>query len=261
MKVKARVGDVRDGKPLIAGHRTAGPVIVKAEYVEIARQAVLFASLPDEVAQRLIAATHVRRFHRGETIFLQGEPARLIYLVAEGWVKLYRVAPNGAEAVVGVFTRGRSFGEAVALRAANYPVAAEAVTDCVLIKVEAAALLREIRNTPEVAVAILSATFAHLQALVGQVEALKAQTAAQRVAEFLLDLATCEGGRCKVVLPYDKALIAGRLGMKPESLSRAFAKLRDHGVTIRQNVAEIEELEQLQDYALADPAEAWSRER
>lgn len=64
-----------------------------------------------------------------------------------------------------------------------------------------------------------------------------------------------------MVLPYDKALIAGRLGMKPESLRRAFAKLREHGVNIRQNMAEIEDLERLKDYALADPAEAWSRDR
>jgi len=234
---------------------------MKAEFIEVARQSLLFASVPEDVAEKLIVASHVRRFDRGATIFLQGEPARSIYIVAEGWVKLYRIAPNGAEAVVGVFTRGRSFGEAVALRHAAYPVAAEAVTDCTLVQVDAGALLREFRDVPEVAIAVLSSTFAHLQALVGQVEALKAQTAAQRVAEFLRDLAICDGGRCEVVLPYDKALIAGRLGMKPESLSRAFAKLREHGVNIRQNMAEIEDLERLQNYALADPAEAWSRDR
>jgi CRP-like cAMP-binding protein len=41
--------------------------------------------------------------------------------VAEGWVKLYRIAPSGAEAVVGVFTKGESFGEAVAFRHDTYP--------------------------------------------------------------------------------------------------------------------------------------------
>jgi hypothetical protein len=45
-----------------------------------------------------------------------------------------------------------------------------------------------------------------------------------------------------VTLPYDKVLIAGRLGMKPESLSRAFARLKDQGVTISQNVAEIDDV-------------------
>jgi len=227
----------------------------------VVRQSLLFATVPGHVADKLLATAQLRRFDRGATIFLQGEQATGIYIVAEGWVKLYRIAPNGAEAVVGVFTKGRSFGEAVALRNATYPVAAEAVTDCTLVRVDAAAFLREIRDVPEVAIAMLSATFAHLQALVGQVEALKAQTGAQRVAEFLLDLAPCDAGACKVILPYDKGLIAGRLGMKPESLSRAFVKLRQSGVTVRQNMAEIDDIIMLREFALSDPADSWARDR
>ena len=174
-------------------------------------------------------------------------------------MKLYRIAPNGAEAVVGVFTKGRSFGEAVAFRHDTYPVAAEAVTDCSLIRIEADAFLRLLRDNPEVAIMMLSATYVHLQSLVMQVEALEAQTGAQRVAEFLLELAPCVEGACEVVLPYDKFLIAGRLGMKPESLSRAFVKLRDQGVTIRQNNAAIADVITLRAFAEEDPAAAWAR--
>ena len=89
-------------------------------------------------------------------------------------------------------------------------------------------------------------------------EQLKAQTGAQRVAEFLLDLAPCESGTCTVTLPYDKVLIAGRLGLKPESLSRAFHKLRDKGVRINQNHALIDNVMSLRDYAEEDPARAWA---
>ena len=37
---------------------------------------------------------------------------------------------------------------------------------------------------------------------------------------------------CDVPLPYDKTLIAGQLGLKPESLSLTFAKLRSLGVAV-----------------------------
>ena len=229
------------------------------DHVLLARQSLLLASAPEPVVASVLAGARVRDYDRGATIFLQGERAQAIYIVAEGWVKLYRIASNGAEAVVGVFTRGRSFGEAVAFRHDTYPVAAEAATDCRLIRIEADAILREIRSSPEVAISILSATFAHLHALVGQIEALKAQTGAQRVAEFLLELAPCSHGACEVTLPYDKVLIAGRLGMKPESLSRAFARLKDQGVTVRANVADIEDVAALRSYAEEDPALAWGR--
>lgn len=230
-----------------------------ADHEAVARSSLLLAGTADDVAAKVLAGARVKSFDRGATIFLQGERATAIYIVAAGWVKLYRIAPNGAEAVVGVFTRGRSFGEAVAFRHDVYPVAAEAATDCELIRIEADAVLRLIESNPRIAVSILTATFAHLHSLVAQVEQLKAQTGAQRVAEFLLELASCQEGRCDVTLPYDKVLIAGRLGMKPESLSRAFQKLRKVGVTVLQNHAEIADVALLREYTEEDPAEAWTR--
>ncbi|THD85521.1 Crp/Fnr family transcriptional regulator [Aliigemmobacter aestuarii] len=232
---------------------------MKPEYELLARRSILLSSAPKEVADAVLSKAHVRDFNRGATIFLQGERANAIYIVVDGWVKLYRIAPNGAEAVVSVFTKGASFGEAVAFHNDVYPVAAEAVTDCTLVRIEADSLLRQIRGNPDFAISILSASFAHLHHLIGQVEALKAQTGAQRVAEFLLELAPCERGGCEVILPYDKVLIAGRLGMKPESLSRAFARLKEQGVSIRQNLAMISDVAALRDYVEEDPALAWAR--
>jgi CRP-like cAMP-binding protein len=226
------------------------------DQTKIARRSLLLSSAPEHVVDKVLREARVRSYERGETIFLQGDQATAIYIVAAGWVKLYRVAPSGAEAVVGVFTKGRSFGEAVAFRTDVYPVAAEAVTDCSLIRIEADSLLRQIRESPEIAISILSATFVHLNGLVAQVEGLKAQTGAQRIAEFLLDLAPCSAGACEVTLPYDKVLIAGRLGMKPESLSRAFAKLRDHGVTVRQSLASISDVAVLRSFVEQDRGES-----
>lgn len=232
---------------------------MKPELMEIARRATLFRGMSEETAAQVLSQARLRSFDRGATIFLQGERASAIYIVISGWVKLYRIAPNGTEAVVGVFTKGRSIGEAVAFRHDVYPVAAEAVTDCEVIRIEADSLLRLLQDNPGVAVSILAATFAHLHGLVEQIEQLKAQTGAQRVAEFLLELSDCSAGACTVTLPYDKVLIAGRLGMKPESLSRAFAKLRSFGVSVHQNHAKIADVSRLRDYAEEDPALAWNR--
>ncbi len=69
--------------------------------------------------------------------------------------------------------------------------------------------------------------------LMQQVEQLKAQSGVQRVAGFLASLAPVDHGPCVIALPYDKALIAARLGLTPSSLSRTFAKLRSVGVAVR----------------------------
>lgn len=233
--------------------------MIRGHDADIARQSVLLGGVPAEIGDAILAQSVNRNFARGETIFLHGDPALHVFIVLEGWVKLFRITQAGAEAVVAVFTRGQSFGEAVAFRDAEYPVNAEAVTDCRLMQVDAPALLGRMRANPELFTAILASTFRHLQALVGQVEQLKAQTGAQRIAEFLLELCRAEAGACSVTLPYDKTLIAGRLGMKPESLSRGFARLREAGVTVTQNQAEIADIEALRDFVEQDRADFWRK--
>nr|WP_255733211.1 Crp/Fnr family transcriptional regulator [Ruegeria sp. Ofav3-42] len=216
---------------------------------------MLLKSLPEHHIDKLLSHAIWRRYDRGETIFLQEEEAKAVHVVLAGWVKLFRMAPTGAEAVVSVFTRGESFGEAVALRNVPYPVSAEAVSACEVMHIPSPILLSLMREDPEIGVSILASTFTHLHSLVSQLEQLKAQTGAQRVAEFLLNLSDKETGGCEVDLPYDKMLIAGRLGMKPESLSRAFSRLKAVGVKINRNHAEIADIETLRDYAESDSSE------
>lgn len=225
----------------------------------VAKDSQLIKNLPDHVADTLLGVATVQRYSRGEIVFLQGEKARVIHIVLDGWVKLYRIAPNGNEAIVNVFTRSHSFGEAVAFKNEDYPVSAEAVTDCKLLLIPARAIVSMMKEEPDLCIAILASTFQHLHDMVSQLEQIKAQTGAQRVAEFLLDLSNCKSGSCMVILPYDKILIAGRLGMKPESLSRAFSRLQEVGVKIARNHASINDIDALRDYVSVDPANAWNK--
>ncbi|MDQ7081200.1 MAG: Crp/Fnr family transcriptional regulator [Paracoccaceae bacterium] len=224
----------------------------------IAGESLLLRNLPADVVDLIAAKSTTRTYRRGETVFVQGEAASAIYVVLSGWIKLYRVTPNGAEAVVNVFTKGQSFGEAAALQNGNYPVSAEATTEANLMRIPTQALFAMVRENPDIALAMLASTFHHLHSLISQVEQLKAHTGAQRVAEFLLELCPVEEGACTVTLPYDKVLIAGRLGLKPESLSRVFSRLRNYGVTIRRNHALISEVKTLRAYANEDGPETLS---
>lgn len=224
-----------------------------------ARGAVLLSSLPVEASTAILQRALVRPYRRGETIFCQGDVSENIFVVLDGWIKLFRITPTGAEAVVGVFTKGRSFGEAIAFEDMPYPVTAEAVTDARLLLVRTSVVSSMMRERPEIAMAIVSSTFRHLHALVAQVEQLKAHTGAQRVAEFLLELCDAQKGPCTITLPYDKSLIAGRLGMQPPSLSRAFNKLEEVGVKISQNQAEVADVARLRDYMLEDRSAPWRK--
>jgi CRP-like cAMP-binding protein len=159
------------------------------------------------------------------------------------------LTPSGNEAVLAVFTKGQSFAEAAAFVGGRFPASGEAVTDGRLLQIQSGYLLQLIRTNPDIGIAMLASTSMHLHMLVQQIEQLKSHTGAQRVAEFLSSLCSEKIGRSTISLPYDKALIAGRLGMQPESLSRAFAKLKQVGVHIESNTAFVDDVGRVRNFA------------
>lgn len=223
---------------------------------------VLLGHLPKDALDRMLEFSIRREFSHGEIIFLQGEPASAIFLILRGTVKLFRISPGGAEAVVSIFGRSRSFGEAAALRDETYPVSAEAIADTELLQIDGKRLRRQILDDPNLGLSLLAASYVHLHGLVEQVERLKARSGVQRLAEFLVELAgadEADGGAVTLTLPYNKTLIAGELGLQPESLSRAFAKLRESGVQIEGNLARIDDLDRLRDLSSQDKGQPWMR--
>lgn len=221
-----------------------------ADHAAIARSTLLVRSCPEDVAEEILSRARLRSFSQGETIFEAGAPADTIYIVASGWVKLFRTTRGGAEAVVGVFTKGQSIADAAALQADNYPVSAEAATRCDLIAVSARHLIDLMLRRPETCLAVLSSTLFHLRTLVAQVESLKALNGAQRTAQFLLSLVPPGGSvDCEIELPHNKLLIAGRLGITPESLSRALGRLRRIGVRTDGNTVTVADVEALTRYS------------
>jgi CRP-like cAMP-binding protein len=201
---------------------------------QIVRATPLFGGMTPQVAQSLIGSQAVRAYEKGVLLFQQGEPANSFFVVLDGWVKLFRMTPDGNEAVVGVFRRGETFAEAAIFLGGRYPVNAEVVTPARLISVDGEVLRNKIREQPELALSMLASASYHLKFLVEHIEQIKLLSAPQRIADFLIQLCPVREGSCTVDLPYEKTLIASRLGMKPESLSRALAKLRPLGVRVER---------------------------
>lgn len=215
------------------------------EDLEIVSRIAVFGGLPPETRARLIAPATVVTLKHGHPLFRQGDPATAFFIVVEGWIKLFRITIAGEEAIIHLLTKGESLAEAVAFTGNRYPATAEAVSNARIVRIPADHVVRCIRDTPDIALAMIASTSQHLHLLVRQIEQLKAQSGIQRVAEFLVSLCPKGAGPHAIMLPYDKVLIAGRLGLKPESLSRAFAKLRTIGVEVRASHVIVKEITRL----------------
>ena len=220
--------------------------------LDIVARIAVFRGLKPETIQRVIAPATAVALQERQPLFRQGDPATAFFIVVDGWIKLYRITFSGEETVIHVFTKGGSFAEAVAFTGARYPATAEAVSDARVVRIPADHVVRCIRENPDIALAMIASTSQHLHHLVQQVEQLKAQSGVQRVAEFLASLCPIDHGSSMIALPYDKVLIAARLGLKPESLSRAFAKLRTVGVEVRASHVAIRDVARLRQLAADD---------
>jgi CRP/FNR family transcriptional regulator, dissimilatory nitrate respiration regulator len=203
--------------------------IRSADYDQL-KQIPLFAGMTDETMMNLLVDATARRYPRGTSLFMQGEQADRFFLVLEGWVKGFRQAPDGHESVIAVFGPGESFAEAAMFVSGNFPISAEIAADARLLVIPRNGLLKQLREDPDIALKMLASMSRRLRGFVQQVEQLTVKSATQRLASFLEKLVDVEEGSDEFQLPLDKMLIAGRLGMQPETLSRALSKLRSIGV-------------------------------
>ncbi len=213
--------------------------MLTAEDWALLRANSILRDLPEADLSALVDARSMRWIERGQVLFHQGDPARAFFLVLSGQVKLSRVNPAGDEAIVHIYGAGESFAEAAMFLGGRYPVAAEAVVASRVIQIESEALRRKVAERPEIAFAMMASMSRHLKVLVDQIEKMKLLSADQRVAEFLLGLCGEKTGSVTLALPYEKNLIAKRLGMKPATFSRAIARISDLGVEVTGSEASI----------------------
>ncbi len=206
---------------------------------ERVRRNPLFARLDAAALARLLAGAVVRRVGRGTLLFLQGEPAERVYLVLEGWVRLVRRSADGREVTIRIFGPGESLGEAVAFLEEPYPVSGEVVEAARLLAIPRRVLVAAVEEDPALARAMIASLARRLHDFVRQVEQLSGRSTTERVAGFLLRYCPDDRGACTVELPLDKSLVAARLGMQPETFSRALARLRRLGVASHGRRVEI----------------------
>lgn len=196
------------------------------------RQVPLFSELGDEDIARIARHSRERKLARGEVLFQRGDMPRGFFCVLRGQVKLAFSSAQGNEKVVEVIGAGQSFGEAVMFMERPYPVFAEALADSTLLAIGHDAILGQIDENPRFARKLLAGLSIRLHSLVRDVETYTLRSSMQRVIGYLLQLTPedLNAGQCRIDLPTSKQVIASRLNLTPETLSRIFHDLAESGL-------------------------------
>lgn len=213
----------------------------------------LFKGCNEKFFQTLQQQSQSKNYNKGHVLFVHGDTAERFYLVQTGWVKLFRETLDGAQAVIDILPAGHIFGETSIFENDTYPYSAEVVEPAQITSFSLPQLKTEIETDNKLALAMLSSMARYRRQQDKEIEHLSIQNASQRIGCFLLRLANQdETGNVTIHLPYDKTLVASRLGMQPETFSRALAKLRDKtGIHVKGATIQMDSLDQLVQYSCA----------
>lgn len=213
------------------------------------RRSPLFGRLPEPTVRSLFEGQAALAAPKDARIMTWGARTDTCYIVLRGMVKLVRTTEAKETAVLAIHGPGRALMLAEGLTGKPCSASVEAVTPARLMSLDVARLRRRMQDDPALSRALLMAASIDLRQLVAHLEELKAMTGPARLAAMILKLSEGQGGAREVSLPYEKQLIAGRLGMTPESFSRAISQLKAHGVCVSREKLEIADVGRLKEFA------------
>jgi CRP-like cAMP-binding protein len=191
----------------------------------------LFQQLRESEIASLAAGTREIGLSKGRILFQKGCLLDGFYVTVSGLIKLAFSSLQGNEKVVSLVGPGQSFGEAVMFMERPCPVMAQALEDSRLLYIAKQGIFAAIDRDSAFARRLLAGLSIRLHGLIQDVEDYSLHSSTQRVIGFLLQLAGAPaGGSVEFDLPASKHVIASRLNLTPETLSRILHSLSESGL-------------------------------
>lgn len=156
----------------------------------------LFSELTEEQLGLLANLVVVQDFNRDETVVLEGDCSmKALYLIASGTVQVYMTGVDGRETILSFLERGDFFGEMSLIDGEPRSASVRTVTDAQLMIIHRDPFLTLIRQTPEIAMSLLSEMSKRLRKANKQIGSLSTMSVSGRVAGTLLNLMEERGMR------------------------------------------------------------------
>lgn len=175
-----------------------------------------------------------KKFPRGTPIYLPGENADSIYLVADGLVKLCHLTSDGKASTLAFIKVGEVFGELSLLDVSNRDEYCEAVEDTTIVRIPRDALLPFMEANMQFVVAITKIVGFRRRRIENRLKSLLFASNQQRLSHLLLDLAeqfgsaVDEGIRIGLKLSHQE--LANLIGTTRETVTILLGKMKAEGI-------------------------------
>lgn len=192
----------------------------------------LFESLDQEQLERMRQSARALSLNAKESLFEFGQAAHRFYFVRKGQIKLFRLSADGDEKVMEVIQPGNTFAEAIMfMQRHNYPVSAEAIEPSELLSFDMQVFVELLQNSIPTCFRLMADMSQRLHARIEEINNITLQNATHRLVEYLLRQLPEETAEASSVhLSTPKSVIASKLSIQPETLSRILARLSKNGL-------------------------------
>ncbi len=191
-----------------------------------------FSGLTAATRQALAACAVRRRFDAGQVIYLEGEPAERLYLLAAGWVKATRMTRQGREQAMMFLQPVELLGDIAVFTGKPYPGTVTALEAVETWTLPGDDLLALIPRAPDLAMAVIRHLAGRVEQYIRLVEDLALRSVEGRLAVTLLRHAEVQDGVLRVPrrdwTTFDE--MAVRLGTVRDVLGRALRTLESENL-------------------------------
>ncbi len=222
--------------------------MLSREDVEAIGRIPLFSGLATTSVVELLNSCSVRTFPNDSLLFSAGDRAESVFVVLSGAVRLGALDREGNETILDLVGPGTSFGEAALFANRRYPVQAEALGGTRLVSINGAGFLKAMLENKALAFEMLGSMGRWQLRLMAELRQLRLQSPAQRLGLYLLLSVEEAAPDASIRLPYRKNMMAKRIGITPESFSRALSRLSQFGVESRGETIVIRDVEALRGF-------------
>jgi CRP/FNR family transcriptional regulator len=122
----------------------------------VQRSERVFCDLTSDALEAFDGIKTAQSFPRGTVLFREGQPARGVFLLCEGRVRLSLCAENGSRLTLRVATLGEMLGLSACLSGSSYEVTAEALDQVQIAAIWRKDLLRFLREHAEVCLQVVN---------------------------------------------------------------------------------------------------------
>lgn len=223
---------------------------MRADDMEQMRSLRIFADVDARRVTDMLKISFLQRFPAGVELVREGDQADFLHVIVEGSVEVFS-GYRDRETTVAVLGPGQCFIMAAVVLDRVYLKSARSLTAARILLIPADSVRKHFAEDAAFARCLAADLALAYRMVVKELKNQKLRSGLERLANWLLSHQTSLGGANSFELPFEKKVLAARLGMAPEVLSRAFASLTAYKVKVTGRRVQIGDLKAL--HTLAKP--------